>query len=263
MPCTPSASMVFRSAWIPAPPPESEPAIASTRGGVFLMPARLAARQATRFAAGPWASRGYLRHAAGSLATERPATVLRFLPGERAEGARRTIEDAARRPAWRSQPGDDHSYLVRSRSRPWQRRATDDDTVRATAVPPGPPDALDLGSGQRELKRPVLQRVVADDHDHCHELTLVLRLLRVFDLDSRDRSHQRRKRIFMLGRRAAAAGLPRNYAALGRATACCRRREGEGGVRGGQRQRRGDHYADADGEPGRQQGTLEYSPVLR
>src|SRR4029077_4100199 len=33
MPCTPSASIVFRSAWMPAPPPESEPAIARTRGG--------------------------------------------------------------------------------------------------------------------------------------------------------------------------------------------------------------------------------------
>ena len=37
MPCTPSASIVFRSAWIPAPPPESDPAIASTRGGVWPM----------------------------------------------------------------------------------------------------------------------------------------------------------------------------------------------------------------------------------
>src|SRR5262245_59329276 len=33
IPCTPNASMVFRSAWIPAPPPESEPAMVSTRGG--------------------------------------------------------------------------------------------------------------------------------------------------------------------------------------------------------------------------------------
>ena len=33
MPCTPSASIVFRSAWMPAPPPESEPATVSTRGG--------------------------------------------------------------------------------------------------------------------------------------------------------------------------------------------------------------------------------------
>jgi hypothetical protein len=31
MPCTPWASMVLRSAWIPAPPPESEPAMVSTR----------------------------------------------------------------------------------------------------------------------------------------------------------------------------------------------------------------------------------------
>ena len=32
MPCTPHAANAFRSAWMPAPPPESEPAIESTRG---------------------------------------------------------------------------------------------------------------------------------------------------------------------------------------------------------------------------------------
>ena len=32
IPNTPSALNVFRSAWIPAPPPESEPAIESTLG---------------------------------------------------------------------------------------------------------------------------------------------------------------------------------------------------------------------------------------
>src|SRR4249920_3832752 len=32
IPNTPSALKVFRSAWIPAPPPESEPAIESARG---------------------------------------------------------------------------------------------------------------------------------------------------------------------------------------------------------------------------------------
>src|SRR4051794_15032918 len=37
MPCTPRASIVLRSAWIPAPPPESEPAIVSTRGGVTMV----------------------------------------------------------------------------------------------------------------------------------------------------------------------------------------------------------------------------------
>src|SRR5215467_6279014 len=152
MPWTPSASMVFRSAWMPAPPPESEPAIASTRGGVLPMPARLAACQAARFAAGPAGLGGVRAHAGrASSAAERPVAVLGFLPGERAEGARRTIEHAAPRPARRSQAGDDDSYLVRSRSRPWQQRATDDDAVRAIVAPPGPPDALDLGSRQREL----------------------------------------------------------------------------------------------------------------
>jgi hypothetical protein len=32
VPHTPSAANVFRSAWIPAPPPESEPAMVSARG---------------------------------------------------------------------------------------------------------------------------------------------------------------------------------------------------------------------------------------
>src|SRR5437870_2839749 len=32
IPCTPQRANAFRSAWIPAPPPESEPAIESTRG---------------------------------------------------------------------------------------------------------------------------------------------------------------------------------------------------------------------------------------
>ena len=33
IPCTPQAANAFRSAWMPAPPPESEPAIDSTHGG--------------------------------------------------------------------------------------------------------------------------------------------------------------------------------------------------------------------------------------
>jgi hypothetical protein len=32
MPCTPQRANAFRSAWMPAPPPESEPAIDSTVG---------------------------------------------------------------------------------------------------------------------------------------------------------------------------------------------------------------------------------------
>ena len=32
VPCTPQRANAFRSAWIPAPPPESEPAIVSTVG---------------------------------------------------------------------------------------------------------------------------------------------------------------------------------------------------------------------------------------
>ena len=34
VPCTRSAAKVFRSAWAPAPPPESEPAMVSAVGGV-------------------------------------------------------------------------------------------------------------------------------------------------------------------------------------------------------------------------------------
>jgi hypothetical protein len=33
IPWAPQAANAFRSAWIPAPPPESEPAIESTQGG--------------------------------------------------------------------------------------------------------------------------------------------------------------------------------------------------------------------------------------
>ncbi len=38
MPCTPSASMVLRSAWMPAPPPESDPATVRHRGGAAPTP---------------------------------------------------------------------------------------------------------------------------------------------------------------------------------------------------------------------------------
>src|SRR4051794_25421636 len=35
IPCTPQRANAFRSAWMPAPPPESEPAMESTRGGIL------------------------------------------------------------------------------------------------------------------------------------------------------------------------------------------------------------------------------------
>ena len=35
MPCTPQRANAFRSAWMPAPPPESEPAIERTAGGAI------------------------------------------------------------------------------------------------------------------------------------------------------------------------------------------------------------------------------------
>ncbi len=35
IPCTPQRANAFRSAWIPAPPPESEPAIERTAGIAF------------------------------------------------------------------------------------------------------------------------------------------------------------------------------------------------------------------------------------
>ena len=35
IPCTPQRANAFRSAWIPAPPPESEPAIVSAAGMGF------------------------------------------------------------------------------------------------------------------------------------------------------------------------------------------------------------------------------------
>ena len=42
IPCTPQRANAFRSAWIPAPPPESEPAIESTVG--IGLPAAIAAQ---------------------------------------------------------------------------------------------------------------------------------------------------------------------------------------------------------------------------
>ena len=36
IPCTPQAANALRSAWIPAPPPESEPAMERTRGSADL-----------------------------------------------------------------------------------------------------------------------------------------------------------------------------------------------------------------------------------
>jgi hypothetical protein len=39
IPCTPQAANAFKSAWMPAPPPESEPAMVSTHG--MLTPPRL------------------------------------------------------------------------------------------------------------------------------------------------------------------------------------------------------------------------------
>src|SRR3954469_7494235 len=41
IPCTPQRANAFRSAWIPAPPPESEPAIDSTAGTGLDIPVRL------------------------------------------------------------------------------------------------------------------------------------------------------------------------------------------------------------------------------
>ena len=38
MPCAPAAANAFRSAWMPAPPPLSEPAIVSTRGTLMRLP---------------------------------------------------------------------------------------------------------------------------------------------------------------------------------------------------------------------------------
>ena len=47
IPCTPQRAKAFRSAWIPAPPPESEPAIDSTAGTDIEM--RLGPSVATQF----------------------------------------------------------------------------------------------------------------------------------------------------------------------------------------------------------------------
>ena len=44
-PCTPCAAKVFKSAWMPAPPPESEPAMINMRGVLAVMPRSLEANR--------------------------------------------------------------------------------------------------------------------------------------------------------------------------------------------------------------------------
>src|SRR5947209_11029922 len=61
MPCTPQRANAFRSAWMPAPPPESEPAIVSARGvraGSRLLTVRSVARAPGAIASGRSARRG-------------------------------------------------------------------------------------------------------------------------------------------------------------------------------------------------------------
>src|SRR6266852_4824077 len=160
------------------------------------------------------------------LAAERPVAVPGRLPGERAECARRGVKDAPTRMARRSRAGDHYPRFVRARSRPRQRRASDDDAVSAFVPPLRPPDAADLGSRQSELEYPVLQRMAADDDDHGHELTLMRRLLGVLDRDGRlfRGIGPRRQRIFMLGRVAATVGRRGYQAASGLSAAAALRR---------------------------------------
>jgi hypothetical protein len=48
MPKQPSAEKVFRSAWMPAPPPESEPAMVRVRGGVGIICAGIGGSRCAR-----------------------------------------------------------------------------------------------------------------------------------------------------------------------------------------------------------------------
>ena len=73
VPNTPRAAKVLRSAWIPAPPPESEPAMVSATGGVIAAP-----RQGVP---GFWRTRPLGRGNAGPLPTPRhPSHPTRGIP---------------------------------------------------------------------------------------------------------------------------------------------------------------------------------------
>ncbi len=104
MPCTPQLANAFRSAWIPAPPPESDPAIDRTRGvvmGAFGI-AALSIRTRT-------SCKRTIRHGVHSL---RPARARRT-PGTRAPTGRQA---RPRRPFPRPGPRPTRSRFRRTRA---------------------------------------------------------------------------------------------------------------------------------------------------
>ena len=109
VPKTPSAAKVLRSAWMPAPPPESEPAMVRATGG--FMPA-------TSSEVGGGRTVG--------VAHDRPITATPYAPAARHAGDRRRADAAerVRRQLRADQRGEAGRARAAGRSRAWTRSAT-------------------------------------------------------------------------------------------------------------------------------------------
>ena len=191
VPWTPSAANAFRSAWIPAPPPESEPAIERTTG--VSRPASddpSAIRPISRAAPGRSASTGprhRRRHSRRARAGARAISTAVRTRDRRPPRSHRPLQRRASTPASTARPvrrhAADPSAAISSRTGPEQqvehvlrvadhRRALGEQLVRAARAPRGDragdgadlPAALDrhLGGDQRPG---ALRRL--DDHGHA------------------------------------------------------------------------------------------------
>ena len=124
IPCTPQAANALRSAWMPAPPPESEPAIDSTRREV-----RAAASEVTT--AGRLARSGVTAHVpAARLAPH----VARAAPAEASAASPRRAPSPARRQRRRRCRGRPPTASSSARSSP-AARARGAARARATRAP--------------------------------------------------------------------------------------------------------------------------------
>src|SRR5579875_92197 len=266
MPWTPSASMVFRSAWMPAPPPESEPAIASTRGGGVLMAPRVGG-PGRRSAPGCDPREAVPVPPAMGPAVARPA--------DRVERTRGPVEHAAGRTARRAGAEHHDRGPVVPRARPGRGRAVDDQ-----AIPPGAPplrparqDILDVPAVQRERQLPAAEGAARHYHDHDAEVAgplgegLVVHADLPLPVRHRPAARARPWQLELhpplrggLPARAALRRATRRSAVGPGAVAAHWRREGEGGVRGDERQGGSDYNSRAHREPRRQQHAADQAP---
>ena len=144
MPCTPQRANAFRSAWMPAPPPESEPAIDRTRGTRSARPWRSAgARRA--------AHRGVRRSRRVAAHVQRPPA-----PGARARAARARSGPRARRRDLAGVARARPACRARRRPRRAARAAAARALARAAAVV-----AADAGTEQSVERRRAASRTSA------------------------------------------------------------------------------------------------------